>query len=123
MGHWSPPARIPFHVGVLRLQVSVPGLGNARGHQRAAQALKDRIRARHNVSCVLLVDPESSSSVIMVVTGAAADPIVLEQVLSRVSLLVNSDGRVIVHEEWRELRRGDHVESMWASEEDADDWG
>lgn len=79
-------------VGVMRLDLAVPGARSLKDRRRALVGLRDRIRARFDVSCHEVHVDESPGRGRLLVTTGGLDAVVVGRVLDQVAALAASAG-------------------------------
>lgn len=89
-------------VGTLRLDLRIGGSASLKERRRVVKSLKDRIRARFNVSVADVGGQNLWQSASLGIAVVAGDRAFADEVLSKVFDLVSSDARVdIVAREMR----------------------
>jgi len=89
-------------VGTLRLDLRIGGSASLKERRRVVKSLKDRIRARFNVSVADVGGQNLWQSASLGIAVVAGDRAFADEVLSKVFNLVSSDARVdIVAREMR----------------------
>jgi uncharacterized protein YlxP (DUF503 family) len=81
-------------VGTLRLSLFIGESSSLKDRRRVVKSLKDRIRARFNVSVADVGDQDLWQSAALGVAVVAADTRFAHEVLSKVAGLIESDPRV-----------------------------
>ena len=81
-------------VGTLRLRLFIGGSASLKERRRVVKSLKDRIRSRYNVSVADVGDQDLWQSATLGVAVVASDGRFVDEVLSKVAGIVESDPRV-----------------------------
>jgi len=81
-------------VGILRLNLFIGESSSLKDRRRVVKSLKDRITARFSVSVADVGDQDLWQSAALGVAVVAADTRFVDEVLSKVAGLVESDPRV-----------------------------
>lgn len=82
------------HVGVLQMQLEVPGARSAKDRRRALKSLQDRVRHRFDITWNEVQDVDGEHDRRRVVcTSASADPQLLRSTFDKVRAFVEQSGR------------------------------
>lgn len=90
-------------VGLLRLDVAVPGARSLKDRRRAVVGLRDRLRARFDVSCHEVHDDDRPGTGRLLVTTGGADAAVVSRVLDQVVGVADRAGDLVVQHVEREV--------------------
>lgn len=93
----------PAYLAVLRVDLAVPGARSLKDRRQVVVSLRDRLRARFEVSCheLRLDDPGRAS---LFVTSGGSDPGVLRAVLDRIRGAVDAHAGCVVVDAEGEVR-------------------
>lgn len=98
------PGLETVHLGVLRVQVAVPGARSLKDRRRVVIGLRDRIRARFDVSCHDVTGHDLHGHAALLVTTGGNEASLVRSSLDRIRALVASSGDVIVTDVIVEVR-------------------
>jgi len=90
-------------VGLLRLDVAVPGARSLKDRRRAVVGLRDRLRARFDVSCHEVHDDERPGRGRLLVTTGGADAQVVGRVLDQVIGVADRAGDLVLEHVERDV--------------------
>lgn len=106
-------------VGVLWFALSIPGARSLKDRRRAVVSLRDRVRARFDVSCHEVAGHDVYGLAELVITTGGRDPGTLGSLLDKIDALVASDAVCVITSVEREVRGWPDPEP-WHDEEDDD---
>lgn len=88
----TPDAR----VGVLLLQLAIPGARSLKDRRQVLVSLRDRIRARFDVSCHEISGDDRHARGALIVTCGGNDASVLASLLDRIRAFAEANGGCVV---------------------------
>lgn len=92
------------HVGVLVLQLAIPGARSLKDRRQVLVSLRDRIRARYDVACHEISPDDLHARGALIVTSGGNDPQVLAQLLDRIRSFAEANGGCVVTDAPSEVR-------------------
>lgn len=90
-------------MGLLVLELGIPAARSLKDRRRAVVGLRDRIRARFDVSCHELWESDQPTSARLLVTTGGMSAEVLEPVLDKVERLAGAAGDVVLRRADRDI--------------------
>lgn len=93
------------YVGVLLLQLAIPGARSLKDRRQVVSSLRDRIRARFDVSCHDVDDADLHVRAALLVTSGGNDPQVLASTLDRIRAFASAHAGCVVTDAPSEVRR------------------
>ena len=91
-------------VGVLRLELVVPGARSLKDRRQAVQSLRDRVRARTDASCHEVSGHDQHDRAALLVTLGGVDRALVRATLDRIRTLATSDAGCHVVDATAEVR-------------------
>lgn len=91
-------------VGVLLLQIAIPGARSLKDRRQVIVSLRDRIRARFDVGCNEISGDDLHARGALIVTCGGNDPQVLASLLDRIRSFAEANGGCVVTDAPSEVR-------------------
>jgi uncharacterized protein YlxP (DUF503 family) len=91
-------------IGVVRARISLPDSRSLKDKRRVVRSLKDRILNRMNVSVAEVGDQDLWQTAILAFVTVAAEQVHVQERLSGISALLQSDPRYVLLDLQTELR-------------------
>lgn len=92
-------------VGVLRVEVQVPGARSLKDRRMGVAHVRDRVRARHGFTVAEVGHREDHQRAVLAIASVSADPATLRSALDQLAGEIEGWGKVFVTSRQVELRR------------------
>ena len=107
--HWRAPF-LPapdekIWVGVLRVEITVPGARSLKDRRMGVAHVRDRVRARHGFSVAEVGHKEDHQRAVLAIATVSGDPSTLRSALDQLAGEIEGWGKVFVTGRQLELRR------------------